>query len=126
LFSKKQNGMDSQVDTLIGNKVTIQGTLNGEGNLRIDGKVEGEIILNGDLFVGKTGLVNANIQGHSAIVAGEVNGNFTLSGKLELTETAKVAGDIEMGTLVIHEGAEFRGHSKRTRETIDKKSYTDK
>lgn len=119
MFSKKQTAENSQVDTLIGNKVTVQGTLNGEGNLRIDGKVEGEIILNGDLFVGKTGLVNANIQGHSAIVAGEVNGNFILSGKLELTETAKVAGDIEMGTLVIHEGAVFKGHSKRTKEAIE-------
>ncbi|MEL7563866.1 MAG: polymer-forming cytoskeletal protein [Dehalobacterium sp.] len=126
MFSRKESGMDSQVDTLIGNKVTVQGTLNGEGNLRIDGKVEGEIILNGDLFVGKTGLVNANIKGHNAIVAGEVNGNFNLSGKLELTETAKMAGDIEMDTLVIHEGAEFRGYSNKARETMDKSSYTDK
>lgn len=117
MFSKKQESEGRQVDTLIGNKIAIQGNLNGEGDLRIDGRVEGDVILNGDLFVGKTGLVNANIKGHNAIVAGEVNGNVMLAGKLELTETAKVTGDIEVNTLVIQEGAVFKGHSTMTRET---------
>lgn len=113
MFRKKSHvSSGEKVDTIIGNGTYFNGNLKVEGTLRIDGKVDGEIVLNGDVIIGKGGFVQANIKGANASIAGEIHGNITLDGKLEINNTGKVFGDIDVATLVISEGAVFKGESK--------------
>lgn len=112
MFSKgKEQVAGGKIDTIIGNGSSFNGSLNVEGTLRIDGTVEGEIKINGDVIIGKTGLLRASVKGHNVTVAGQVHGNIILDGKLEISSTGKVTGDIEVAKLVISEGAVFKGKS---------------
>ncbi len=112
MFGKNRDPVEGKVNTIIGTGSKFDGNLSVEGTLRVDGTVEGEIDINGDMIVGKSGLVRANVRGRNVSVAGEVHGDIILEGKLELTSTGKVYGDIDVAMLVINEGAIFQGKSK--------------
>lgn len=100
-----------KVDTIIGSGSHFKGDINVEGTLRVDGTVDGDITCSGDIIIGKSGVVRAGIKGRNVTVAGEVHGEIVLEGKLEITATGRVQGDIEVDKLVISEGALFKGMS---------------
>ena len=88
----------------------ITGTVKFDGPMRVDGKVDGKIITdNGDLVIGETGTVNADINTKSAIVEGRVDGKITASGKVVLKQKAHLIGDLQAKTLVVEEGVVFVG-----------------
>lgn len=99
-----------KVNTLIGVGTEIKGSVKATGGIRIDGRVDGEVLHEGDLIVGEEGVVQANIKTRNATVAGEVRGNIEASGRVEIVSTGKVLGDIVVATLVINEGAVFDGN----------------
>ncbi len=116
--SKKQaNSIGDQVGTIIGNDTSLKGNITSQGTIRIDGHHEGELATAGDLVVGEGGRLQAQIKARNALVAGMINGNVDVSEKLELLPTAKVYGDIKVGTLTINEGAVFRGACQMLQET---------
>lgn len=100
------------MDTVIGKETEVKGSISSTGVIRIDGKVEGEVTHKGDVIIGETGQIAANISARNIAVAGAINGNIEASGKLELLPSARVVGDIKVGSLIISEGAIFRGRSE--------------
>ena len=104
--------INEKLDTVIGSGAAFTGSLKVEGTLRVDGRVDGEIEVQGDIIVGKSAVVKAVVKGRNATVAGEVKGDVFLEGKLELDRTGKVYGDIEVDKLVVNEGGVFRGKSE--------------
>lgn len=111
LGRKSLPAMD-KVDTILGKDSEFKGTLHSDGVLRVDGKFEGEIHHRGDLVIGDTAVVVANLKARHVTVAGEVRGNIHAEGRLELATTARVYGDISMGNLVVADGAIFHGKSE--------------
>ena len=88
----------------------IKGTIKFGGPMRVDGKVDGKIITdNGELVIGKTGTVNADINTKSAIVEGRVDGKITATDKVVLKQKAQLIGDLQAKTLVVEEGVVFVG-----------------
>lgn len=102
-------GIADQVETVIGKDTQFKGTINAKGSVRIDGQFEGEVITVADIVVGDTGRITAQIKGRNALVAGIITGNCEISEKLELLPSGKILGDIRVGTLIIGEGAVFKG-----------------
>jgi cytoskeletal protein CcmA (bactofilin family) len=100
-----------RVDTIIGKETEFKGTIKSHGVLRIDGRVEGEIIHQGDLVVGAGGVVVANLHARNVTIAGEVKGNVDADGRLDLVASARLTGDVRVNHLVIEEGAIFLGTS---------------
>ena len=88
----------------------IKGTIKFDGPMRIDGKVDGQIITDsGELIIGETGTVKAAITTKSAIVEGRVEGKITASDKVALKKKAHLIGDLKAKTLVVEEGVVFVG-----------------
>ena len=104
-----QSGSSEQLETLVGKDTQIKGTISAGGTVRVDGRVEGEITAKGDIIVGEAGEVKAQIKARNANIAGIVYGDMDVDDKLELSPTAKLYGDIKTGTLIIGEGAVFKG-----------------
>lgn len=124
MFGKKNGNVPpavntDKVDTVIGKGTEIKGTLNGAGVLRIDGNVEGEINIDGDVVIGETGKVMADINARHITVAGETTGNISAEGKLEIISTGKVYGDIDVMHLVINDGAVFEGKCEMNKKCIE-------
>jgi cytoskeletal protein CcmA (bactofilin family) len=115
---KKNNGeTDGLMNTIIGKDTVINGTLDVQGSLRIDGTVKGKIICSDCVTVGATGLVEAEIEAATAIIAGRMNGNVHTSEKIELQAKCEMEGDLKAKSLVIEQGAIFCGacNMKETR-----------
>lgn len=117
LFGGKREPMpapsaEGKPESFIGSTLSIEGgTIKSDGNLRIDGRVDGEIEVAGAIVVGKTGVINASIHARHVFVAGEVRGDVEAPAGLEITGTGKVYGNITVGSLQIERGGVFRGQS---------------
>ena len=103
------------VETLIGKTTSLTGTLSSDGSIRIEGVFEGNILSKGDVFVGPSSKVKADLNARNITVSGDVSGNISVVEKLELLSGACLHGDIKVKKLVIEEGAIFKGNSE-TRE----------
>lgn len=94
---RKQTAEFDRVDTVLGAGTEIKGTIKAKGTLRIDGAVDGEIELDGDLIVSESAQLTANVHGRHATVAGKIKGDLDLTGRLEIAPTGKIYGQIEFG-----------------------------
>ena len=93
-----------QDNTVIAKGITFTGTLEGEGIVQIEGRLEGEIKLKGTVIVTTTGEVRGPITADSVRVAGEVTGSVTARDNLCLERTGSVHGDVATCSLVVENG----------------------
>lgn len=107
MSDKKQE--TNQAETIVGPSVKVEGELNSQGNVRIDGQVQGNIQTTQNLAVGEQAIITANVKALNAVIAGKVKGNITIEEALEITETGQIEGDITAKILSIAPGAVFRG-----------------
>lgn len=103
----KRNQIDEL--SLIAKHVTFKGNLNGAGDLKIDGKIEGDIILEGNLFLTEDAQIKGNIQVNNFQCNGIVEGNILVKEKFTIGSKSKINGDIKTKILIIEEGAELNG-----------------
>jgi cytoskeletal protein CcmA (bactofilin family) len=95
--------------TIIGESILINGSLHGDEDLTVRGRVEGTLSLSRTLVVEQTGIVKAEVQVKNCIIAGVVVGNVTASESVEITKEGRMVGDINAPRVIIVDGASFRG-----------------
>ena len=79
------------------------------GPARIDGCVRGEVIAGESLWIGETGVVEADLEGDTIVVAGRVKGRITAASRIELQPTAAVQGGLNTPRLALAEGSQVAG-----------------
>lgn len=97
--------------SFIGGDVTITGNIGGEGNLHIDGRVDGDIAC-GAIIVGSSGQVTGNITATDAKIAGTINGTVAAN-TLTIESTARINGDLSYDSVSVETGAQVEGRVKR-------------
>jgi cytoskeletal protein CcmA (bactofilin family) len=103
------NAGDSAV-AVIGKSVQIRGEVKGSEDLMVDGHVEGTItLLDSRLTIGPNAHVSANVSAKDVILLGQLSGNVTATGRVELRDGCDLVGDISAARLSIEESAVFRG-----------------
>ena len=105
-------GRGGELNTIIGKGTVINGDMNVQNSLRIDGKVIGNVSATDTVIVGKEGEVEGKVRGKNILLAGIVKGNVNASDKVYLETKASIFGDIKSSKLVIDEGAVFDGKSQ--------------
>jgi cytoskeletal protein CcmA (bactofilin family) len=95
--------------TIIGESILISGSLAGDEDLTVRGRVEGTLTLTRTLVVEPTGMVKAEVQVKNCIIAGIVVGNVTATESVEITKEGRMVGDIAAPRVIIVDGASFRG-----------------
>lgn len=93
----------------IGPRISVRGTLAGEEDLVVEGRVEGSIALTGHLAVAEAGVVEADIEVDSVDVHGQVEGDILAATAITLHESARVSGNLRAPRVVIADGAQFKG-----------------
>jgi len=102
--------MSDNNTTILTPDVEIKGTIKFDKIMKVDGKFEGEMVTQeGELIVGKTGTVKANVKVKNASIEGRLDGNLVAAEKVELKHKAQLLGDLQARTLVIEEGVVFVG-----------------
>ena len=108
-MDKNTDRADAIAETVVGPSVKIQGDFNSEGNIRIEGQVNGTVKTTKNVFVGESAIITADILAGNCTIAGEVQGNIKVSGSLNLSKTARLSGDITCSILSVEDGATFNG-----------------
>ena len=98
-----------EINAFLGEGTEFKGILAFEGTVRIDGRLEGEILTKDTLIVGERAVLNAEINVGTIIISGKITGNITAGERLEINSTGQVFGNIKTPTLVIAEGVIFQG-----------------
>jgi cytoskeletal protein CcmA (bactofilin family) len=109
VFGKKEMISTDKIETIIGKDTVINGSVSGAGIIRVDGRIKGDEVSHGEVIVGESGEVMADIAARQVTVAGLVKGDISAEGKVEIVETGKVVGNIRSVNLIIYEGALFQG-----------------
>jgi len=94
---------------LIAAGTLIKGEIITDGDFRIDGRVEGNIVSKGRIIIGDHGTLSGNIQAKNVDIMGLVEGKIQVSDTLSLKSTGKIQGDIITKTLIIEQNATFNG-----------------
>lgn len=97
--------------SLLSRNANITGNISGLENLLINGFIKGTVKLEGDIIVGDTGVVEADIEGNNIIIQGTVKGNVIAREHLEILSTGRMIGDISARSIDLKEGSSFEGRS---------------
>jgi len=115
LTSKEQKRAAEEISNssnVIGKGTVLEGNVETFGNIRIEGKVIGNIKSKSKIALGNGSHVEGNITAQNADIEGEVKGRIEISEMLLLKATAVINGDIITGKLVVEPGAVFNGSCK--------------
>jgi cytoskeletal protein CcmA (bactofilin family) len=102
----------TEVDSLIGERSSFEGTLKTDGPVRLQGSVQGEIESKSAIIVEEKAHVTARLTAAHVTIAGQVDGQIYCEGRVEIRPTGRVTGEINAGALIVQEGAYFDGNSK--------------
>jgi len=104
----------SSAKNILASDVEISGTLKFDNELIFDGKLDGEIISEGVLTLGKNAQIKGEVKTKAVTVHGTVNGNISVSERCELKASSQLNGDLKAMRIIIEEGATFIGKSEVT------------
>jgi cytoskeletal protein CcmA (bactofilin family) len=98
--------------SLVSRQMVVEGEISGDENLHVDGQVKGTIRLNGDLFIGATGVVEAEVEVRNVVILGALTGKVIAREKFEIQSSGRYNGESTAGAYEIRDGAVFEGISK--------------
>jgi len=104
--SSSSSSSSSSINTL-GAGTVIEGTINAEGDIRIDGTLNGTINCKGKIIIGPQGLIDGTMNCKNSVVEGMIKGVINVDNELNIKETAKVNGEVNTGQLMVQPGAVF-------------------
>ena len=96
-------------ETIIAQGVKVEGEFRSNGDITIDGELNGTLETSQVLHIGDSAIIHANVAAKSAVIAGAVVGNIHISESLELLSTSVVNGDIQTNRISIAAGATING-----------------
>jgi cytoskeletal protein CcmA (bactofilin family) len=105
-------GNASGTTSLLSKEVKIEGEIQGSENLQVEGRFKGSIKLAGDMYIGPTGIVEADVEADNIVIQGQLSGNVTARQQLQIQSSGRLVGDCTAQSIDIKEGALFEGRSK--------------
>jgi cytoskeletal protein CcmA (bactofilin family) len=91
--------------SVVGIGTRITGRISGNGRLRIEGAVKGDVNVNGDTEVVEGASVEGNLSGESLDIAGSLLGDARASGAIAVRSSARVHGELRGAEISIEAGA---------------------
>jgi cytoskeletal protein CcmA (bactofilin family) len=113
-MAKGNEEFDSTAINLLGAGTTINGDINSNGDIRINGILTGNLSTKGRVIIGETGKIKGEISCKNADIMGYVEGKFTVIDLLSLKSSATVIGDVTIGKIAIEPGCRFNGSCNMT------------
>ena len=115
IFSPGSSARDEK--TIIGKHISIEGSIRGEEDLKIEGSMKGNIELEKHNFkVGPSGQMDGEITARNVSISGEFKGNIKSHEKVEVTREADFYGEIKAKSISVEDGAYIKGVIELDRE----------
>lgn len=104
------------MNTILGEKIEINGDIDVKSGIMIHGKVVGNIIASGTVRTSENSLITGTIKASNAMISGRIKGDISVENKIVLGTKSVIEGNIRAKILVIEEGAKFDGQSNMSRK----------
>jgi len=88
-----ERGRTTGSTSLLCKKVNITGEIQGNEDLHVEGRFKGSIKITGNIFIGPTGVVDADVEAENIIIQGKINGNVLARQRLEIQSLGQLIGD---------------------------------
>jgi cytoskeletal protein CcmA (bactofilin family) len=108
--------MKSKALSILSNDLVVKGSIVSEGEVQLDGKVEGDVRAS-TLTIGEEATVKGEVISENVVIRGRVEGSVRAR-QVQLASTARVEGDVIHASLAIESGAYFDGHCKRSSDPL--------
>jgi cytoskeletal protein CcmA (bactofilin family) len=112
------NAAGVEANNSLQSDVEIKGSLRADSDLFFNGKLEGEIIVQGVLTVGESAYIDGEVRAQSVNLVGRIHGSVTVVKFCRIYSSAQLIGDLRATRLIIEEGATFVGGSQVSAATI--------
>lgn len=96
-------------ESLIAAELTIEGKIEGAGNVRLAGRFKGDVHVEGNLTIEVGAKLTGGVRAETVIIAGELEGNIEAAKRVELLESGVLNGDLKAGSLTVAAGSRMRG-----------------
>jgi len=97
-------------ESVIAADLTIEGKIEGAGDVRIAGRFKGDVNVQGNLTIEHGAKLNGGVRAKQVLVSGELEGNIESASLVELRDSAVLTGDLKAGSLTVASGSKIRGH----------------
>ena len=106
----KRGDNSSSNSITLGSKDRLIGSLTFDGDLTVSGTVEGELHATGDVSLENGSKIKATVEGNNVSVQGHVTGSVTARGRLSLSGSGTLHGDVRVSKLTVEDGATLNGN----------------
>jgi cytoskeletal protein CcmA (bactofilin family) len=96
-------------ESIVGQGLVIEGQLEGNGSIRLAGRLKGQVVITGDVTVDPDGAIEGAVKADRVRIAGHAKANILAASVIELTGSASVVGDVKAPTVQVNAGAKIRG-----------------
>ena len=97
-------------DARIGSGTRIRGKIHGDGDLVVEGSIEGDVVIRGDLTIAESATVTSEaVEAQAVTVAGTLQGDVAATGVVRLSAGSRVRGNLRGSSVSIEDGARFSG-----------------
>lgn len=100
---------DASRDAVIGRTARVRARVSGDGDLVVEGTLEGDVTLRGNLTVSEGARATSNVDADAVTIQGELEGDIRARGVVHVGAKARVQGNVQGTEVSIDEGAEFAG-----------------
>jgi cytoskeletal protein CcmA (bactofilin family) len=108
-----------QANTVVAKGMTLSGALHGQGTVEVEGVIDGELEVEGSVYVAPSGLVTGPVTADVIRVAGRIAGCVSAREHLRLEKTGSVDGDVSTVSLVVEDGGCLNGRTTTLKPTAD-------
>ena len=97
-------------ESLVAKGLTIEGKIEGTGDIRVAGRFKGTIHVKGEFRIDSGAAIEGEVSADTVLVGGEVNGKIVAASRVEFKETGSLIGDLKAGSLTVAAGSKMRGN----------------
>ena len=113
MFGREKAPVPSdRIEVVIGSTANIQGDLECDGIVKIDGVYQGSIKTVSNVIISEQARVDAHIEAQNVSVSGQVKGSVVAKGRLEILPTGKVWADVMVTSFLLDDGGKLHGGLK--------------
>jgi cytoskeletal protein CcmA (bactofilin family) len=96
-------------ESVLSAALTIEGKIEGSGNVRVSGRFKGNINVKGEFTIEQGASIEGEVNADAVLVGGEVRGQIVASSRVEFRESGVLIGDLKAGSLTVAAGSKMRG-----------------
>ena len=99
-------------ESILAAGLTIEGKIEGSGNVRVAGNFKGDVHVQGNLTIEQGAKITGSVRANTVVVGGELEGNIDAATRVELLQTGVLNGDLKAGSLTVAAGSRMRGRAE--------------